>query len=128
MPVPSMIIQTSSLTQFHREKWPHAVLGLLLKLFLLLSFALFMAFSVQAQQTATEGPASEASLTQLADLLENEQTRNQLIEQLRAQVPEKPGKASLLSAVEGMDDSLPRKVADSTQVFLTKVLNDLGHT
>ena len=128
MPVPSMIIQTSSLTQFHREKWPHAVLGLLLKLFLLLSFALFMVFSVQAQQTATEAPASGTSLTQLADLLENEQTRNQLIEQLRAQVPENPGKASLLSAVEGMDDSLPRKVADSTQVFLTKVLNDLGHT
>ena len=78
-----------------------------------------MAFSVQAQQTATEAPASGTSLTQLADLLENEQTRNQLIEQLRAQVPENPGKASLLSAVEGMDDSLPRKVADSTQVFLT---------
>ena len=70
MPVPSMIIQTSSLTLFHRKKWPHAILGLLMKLFLLLSFVFFVVFSVQAQQTATEATASEVSLTQLADLLE----------------------------------------------------------
>jgi len=80
--------------------------------------------------SSSETAVAPASAAQLADLLENESTRKQLIEQLRAQAPAAQQAASSttpdLLAQSGADDSLPRRVADSTQFFLTKLLNDVG--
>ncbi|NLA50549.1 MAG: mechanosensitive channel protein [Alcaligenaceae bacterium] len=73
--------------------------------------------------TSTETATTTASPAQLADLLENEQTRQQLIEQLRGQVTEEPLTANTAEEAEAAD-SLPRRVADTTQVFLTKVIDD----
>ncbi|WP_253272248.1 mechanosensitive ion channel domain-containing protein [Advenella kashmirensis] len=83
-----------------------------------------------AQNTPPSNTAANpASAAQLADLLENEQTRKQLIEQLRTQAPTvKDTSAASQSTASGSvtDDSLPRRVADSTQYFLTKLLDDMG--
>lgn len=84
---------------------------------------------------------AQAQLTpaQLADLLDNEQSRKQLIDQLRAQAPatdsaaaassstnNASGTASAAADTRAGDESLPRRVADSTQYFLGKMLNEIG--
>ncbi|WP_322786590.1 hypothetical protein [Advenella kashmirensis] len=107
---------------------PALIPTLILRLFL--PFLLLLATLYLNTAGAQTPPASEpgitpASAAQLADLLENEKTRKQLIEQLRAQAPAAQQAASG-QAQSSLDDSLPRRVADSTQFFLTKLLNDMG--
>lgn len=85
--------------------------------------------AITGASTATEAPAESsastaASSAQLADLLENEETRQQLIDQLRKQTVEEPVEVSTTEESE-VDNSLPRRVADTTQAFLTKVIDDL---
>ena len=94
---------------------------------LLLIFCVLIFLSSDNVAHAVTETATVASSAQLADLLENEQTRQQLIEQLRGQVAEEPVADSATETTE-IDDSLPRRVADTTQLFLTKVLDDLGYT
>lgn len=96
-----------------------------LTFFILLLYGMLFFGAAHAQSnTPGDAKASPASPAQLADLLENEQTRKQLIEQLRAQAP---AQAASSPAVETADDSsLPRRVADGTQVFLSKLLDDVG--
>ncbi len=99
---------------------------------------------------------AQAQLTpaQLADLLDNEQSRKQLIDQLRAQAPATDSAAAAASSTgnasstasgtraaadtradtkaassdntKSGDESLPRRVADSTQYFLGKMLTEIG--
>ncbi|MGO1765697.1 MAG: mechanosensitive ion channel domain-containing protein, partial [Advenella sp.] len=107
---------------------PTFFFSLLLPLFLFAAVLLFANTASAQILPATETDATPASSAQLADLLENEKTRNQLIEQLRAQAPSAntASAAQDASAVDTPDNSLPRRVADSTQFFLTKLLNDMG--
>ncbi len=105
--------------------------------------------TTQTSSSSQDSSSSEASgagqaqaqLTpaQLADLLDNEQSRKQLIDQLRAQAPatdsaaaaasstaNTSGTASAVADTRAGDESLPRRVADSTQYFLGKMLNEIG--
>ena len=107
---------------------PAFFFSLLLPFFLLVAALLYVNTASAQTQPASDTKATPASIAQLADLLENEQTRNQLIEQLRAQAPTATADAAAQNtpAAGGADESLPRRVADSTQFFLTKLLNDMG--
>ncbi|MGM0522170.1 MAG: mechanosensitive channel protein [Pseudomonadota bacterium] len=77
-------------------------------------------------QTASEaGNGGEVSLTNLADLLENEQSRQELIDLLRSQAADVSSEAE--TAAEGSDMvaedvSLPRQLAQLT----SRVVNDVG--
>ncbi|NYS61208.1 mechanosensitive channel protein [Vreelandella salicampi] len=77
-------------------------------------------------QTASEaGNGSEVSLTNLADLLENEQSRQELIDLLRSQAADVSSEAE--AAAEGSDMvaedvSLPRQLAQLT----SRVVSDVG--
>ncbi|MGO3122505.1 MAG: mechanosensitive ion channel domain-containing protein [Advenella sp.] len=101
------------------------ILRLFLPFFLLLAALLHLNTAGAQIAPSPEPDIAPASAAQLADLLENEKTRQQLIEQLRAQAPAAQQAASS-DAQSSLDDSLPRRVADSTQFFLTKLLNDMG--
>lgn len=114
------------LTQTGMWKRPHTVLASIIHTFFLLLFSVFILFAATAVQAATESSATAASSAQLADLLENEQTRKQLIEQLRAQIPDTQITTAAQSEGVDFDDSFPGKVAQGTQAFLTKVLDDFG--
>ncbi len=108
---------------------PALFIRYLLSVFLLITSLLCLNTAVAQNTPPPDTAANPASAAQLADLLENEQTRKQLIEQLRAQAPAaKDMSAATQSAASGSvtDDSLPRRVADSTQYFLTKLLDDMG--
>lgn len=109
---------------------PTFILRLFLPLFLLLAALLYLNTAGAQTPPSSEPGIAPASAAQLADLLENEKTRKQLIEQLRAQAPAAQqalsGEAPNASAGSSLDDSLPRRVADSTQFFLSKLLNDVG--
>lgn len=108
---------------------PALFIRYLLSVFLLITSLLCLNPAVAQNTPPPEAAANPASAAQLADLLENEQTRKQLIEQLRTQAPAvKDTSAASQSTASGSvtDDSLPRRVADSTQYFLTKLLDDMG--
>lgn len=98
--------------------------------FLLIITLLFLNTAVAQNTLPAQAGATPVSAAQLADLLENEQARKQLIEQLRSQAPATQQDTSAARqvpvATDNPDDSLPRRVADSTQIFLTTLLNDMG--
>lgn len=99
-----------------------------LPFFLLIFTLLYLNTAVAQNSATTQAQVTPASAAQLADLLENEQTRDQLIEQLRAQAPavQQANTAAQTASTGHTDDSLPRRVADSTQYFLGKLLDDMG--
>ncbi len=82
----------------------------------LLVVLLAMAGPVQAQQADTDGQTANATL---ANLLENEETRRQLIEQLRGMAEASAGEPS---PEETPAASLPRQLAEIT----SRVANDIG--
>lgn len=113
------------LVRIQAQSYP--ILGALASSLFLFFCTIFFLFSVNVVHAATDA-TTVVSPAQIADLLENEQTRQQLIEQLRGQVSDAPAISSVTDATGINDDSLPRRIADTTQIFLTKVLDDLEHT
>ena len=127
MLVSNMAYSSLSLSSVHIRNGARFFLLPIIQFFLLLLATVFLSVA-HAEQTAGHSltaPATLATSAQLADLLENEQTRNQLIEQLRTQAPaERPDDFEAGAVQGGTDHSLPRRVADGTQIFLSTFLSD----
>ncbi|WP_223302720.1 mechanosensitive ion channel domain-containing protein [Halotalea alkalilenta] len=91
--------------------------------------------SVQAQQQQQGSEQSQASYSALADLLENPQTRDQLIQQLRSLAAPEGGQqgaqeeaADDQTPLDGLDESqsVGGQIADATQRFAQGLAADFG--
>ncbi|MYL23509.1 mechanosensitive channel protein [Halomonas alkaliantarctica] len=84
-----------------------------------------MATPAVAQTASDAGSGSEVSLTNLADLLENEQSRQELIDLLRSQAADVSSEAEAAAQGSEMSPeevSLPRQLAEIT----SRVVSDVG--
>ncbi|MDR5899241.1 mechanosensitive channel protein [Halomonas vilamensis] len=92
----------------------------------LLALLALMVTPAMAQTASEAGNGGEVSLTNLADLLENEQSRQELIDLLRNQATQAPGEleseAAQGSEMAPDEVSLPRQLAQLT----SRVVNDVG--
>lgn len=88
-----------------------------------------------AQSTPPQGPPETTSYSALADLLENDKTREQLIEQLRSLAPEPttkpdapPAAANTVQQAEQdpVDIPVSERLAAGLQTFTADLVNDLG--
>lgn len=98
---------------------------------LLMAIALLLGLPARAQTPTPDNTAP--SYATLADVLENEQSRKQLIDQLRALAPAtttEPSAPTSAAArtlpVEGNNESLSRRLADGTQHFIQNIAQDFS--